>query len=33
MRTVYAVDGSPIEASVLVKGGHRYELVYRQPIT
>ncbi|GHC72415.1 GntR family transcriptional regulator [Nocardiopsis terrae] len=33
LRTVYTDDARPVEASVLVKGGHRYELVYRDSIT
>ncbi|MGW0478435.1 GntR family transcriptional regulator [Nonomuraea sp. NPDC003214] len=28
-RTVYADGGRPVEVQVLVKGGHRYELAYR----
>jgi GntR family transcriptional regulator len=32
LRTVSTSDGSPIEVSVLVKGGHRYELSYRQQV-
>lgn len=28
LRTVYSDDGRPVEASVLVKGGHRHELAY-----
>ncbi|MDI1459448.1 GntR family transcriptional regulator [Catellatospora sp. KI3] len=31
-RTVYAAGRRPIEASVLIKGGHRYELAYRQQV-
>ncbi|GAA1377881.1 GntR family transcriptional regulator [Catellatospora chokoriensis] len=31
-RTVFTTDRRPIEASVLVKGAHRYELSYRQTV-
>jgi GntR family transcriptional regulator len=30
-RVVYSNDDQPVEASVLVKGAHLYELLYRQP--
>ncbi|MEU8270403.1 GntR family transcriptional regulator [Sphaerisporangium sp. NPDC049002] len=29
-RTVYTADNKPIEAQILIKGGHLYELVYQQ---
>jgi GntR family transcriptional regulator len=32
LRVVYSAAGRPIEASVLVKGGHLYELIYQQHI-
>lgn len=31
-RVVYSAGERPVEASVLVKGGHLYELLYRQPV-
>lgn len=31
-RVVYSDDARPVEASILVKGGHLYELLYRQSI-
>jgi GntR family transcriptional regulator len=31
-RVVYSDDHRPVEVSVLVKGSHLYELLYRQPI-
>jgi GntR family transcriptional regulator len=31
-RVVYSGGDRPVEASVLVKGAHLYELVYRQPV-
>ena len=31
-RVVYSSDNRPVEASILVKGGHMYELRYRQAI-
>jgi GntR family transcriptional regulator len=30
-RVIYSDDDRPVEASVLVKGAHLYELLYRQP--
>jgi GntR family transcriptional regulator len=30
-RVIYSNDDQPVEASVLVKGAHLYELLYRQP--
>jgi GntR family transcriptional regulator len=32
-RVVYSDDDRPVEASVLIKGAHLYELLYRQPVT
>ncbi|MEV2275053.1 GntR family transcriptional regulator [Nocardiopsis sp. NPDC049922] len=32
LRVVHSDDARPVEASILVKGGHRYELTYRSPI-
>lgn len=32
LRTVYSHDARPVEVSVLVKGGHRHELVYQGAI-
>ncbi|MFD3686148.1 GntR family transcriptional regulator [Nocardiopsis sp. NPDC058631] len=32
LRTVYSDDALPVEVSILVKGGHRYELVYQSTI-
>lgn len=32
-RVIYSDDDRPVEASVLVKGAHLYELLYRQSIT
>jgi GntR family transcriptional regulator len=32
-RTVLSDDGRPVEVSVLIKPGHLYELLYRQPVT
>lgn len=32
LRTVYSDDGRPVEACVLVKAGHRFELVYRNDV-
>ncbi|MGV9377110.1 UTRA domain-containing protein [Nonomuraea sp. NPDC003707] len=29
-RVVYSDSGRPVEASILIKGGHLYELSYRQ---
>jgi GntR family transcriptional regulator len=31
-RTVLSDDGRPVEVSVLIKPGHLYELLYRQPV-
>ena len=31
-RVIYSDDRRPVEASVMVKGGHRYELRYRQAV-
>ncbi|WP_248966019.1 GntR family transcriptional regulator [Sphaerisporangium perillae] len=31
-RTVYTDDNRPIEAQILIKGGHLYELVYQQDL-
>jgi GntR family transcriptional regulator len=31
-RTVFSDDGRPVEVSVLIKPGHLYELMYRQPV-
>lgn len=33
LRTVYTHDMRPIEAQILIKGGHLYELVYQQHVT
>ncbi|GAB3709760.1 GntR family transcriptional regulator [Nocardiopsis oceani] len=33
LRTVFSDGGRPVEASVLVKAGHRFELVYRNGIS
>jgi GntR family transcriptional regulator len=32
-RVIYSDGERPVEASVMVKGGHLYELLYRQPAT
>ncbi|WP_435108776.1 GntR family transcriptional regulator [Nocardiopsis synnemataformans] len=32
LRTVYSDEANPVEVSVLVKGGHRYELAYQSTI-
>jgi GntR family transcriptional regulator len=32
-RVIYSDNGRPVEASVLVKGGHLYELLYKQSAT
>jgi GntR family transcriptional regulator len=32
LRVVRSYDARPVEASILVKGGHRYELAYHSPI-
>ena len=32
-RVIYSDDDRPVEASVLIKGGHLYELLYRQSAT
>ena len=32
-RVIYSDSERPVEASVLVKGGHLYELLYRQSAT
>ncbi|MET9343463.1 GntR family transcriptional regulator [Nonomuraea sp. NPDC003804] len=32
-RVIYTDAGRPVEASILIKGGHLYELEYRQPIS
>ena len=32
LRTIYSDQQRPVEASVLIKGAHRYELLYRQEI-
>ncbi|MCG5216197.1 UTRA domain-containing protein [Streptosporangium sp. KLBMP 9127] len=31
-RVIYSDDMRPVEVSVLIKGGHRYELVYHQDV-
>ena len=31
-RVIYSDDDRPVEASVLIKGAHLYELLYRQPV-
>lgn len=31
-RVVYSDDERPVEVSILVKGGHLFELLYRQPV-
>ncbi len=33
LRTIYSDRQRPVEASVLIKGAHRYELLYRQEIS
>ncbi|WP_084434906.1 GntR family transcriptional regulator [Kibdelosporangium aridum] len=33
LRIIYSDNERPVEASVLIKGGHLYELLYRQAIT
>lgn len=30
-RTYYAADGAPFEVTIMIQGGHLYELQYRQP--
>ncbi len=30
-RVIYSDDQRPVEASVMIKGSHLYELLYRQP--
>lgn len=32
LRTIYSDEERPVEASVLIKGAHQYELLYRQEI-
>lgn len=32
LRVIYSNEARPVEASILVKGAHRYELLYRQSI-
>jgi len=32
LRVVYSDDERPVEASVLIKGAHLYELLYRQTV-
>lgn len=32
LRVVYSDDERPVEASVLIKGAHFYELLYRQNV-
>jgi GntR family transcriptional regulator len=32
-RVIYSNDPQPVEVSIIVKGGHLYELKYRQPIS
>jgi GntR family transcriptional regulator len=32
LRVISSTDAKPVEASILVKGAHLYELLYRQPI-
>jgi GntR family transcriptional regulator len=32
-RVIYSDGDRPVEASVLIKGAHLYELLYRQPVT
>ncbi|EHK88712.1 GntR family transcriptional regulator [Saccharomonospora azurea SZMC 14600] len=32
LRVIYSDNERPVEASVLIKGGHLYELLYRQTV-